>query len=60
MTSAVVIALSLLGTGTAIAGGGQHGGGSGSPGTPTTVASGLANPRQLSFTPWGDLLVAEA
>ena len=60
VTSAAVIALSLLGTGTASAGGGQHDGGSGSPGTPTTVATGLANPRQLSFTPRGDLLVAEA
>jgi len=57
LTSAAVIGLSLLGTGTAVAG--DHSG-SGSGKDPVTIASGLDNPRQLSFTPSGDLLVAEA
>jgi hypothetical protein len=61
MTSAAVIGLSLVGALPADAGGGHNGGGSGSPpGTKTTIATGLDNPRQLSFAPWGDLLVAEA
>ncbi len=61
LTSAAVIGLSLVGTLPAGAGGGHNGGGSGSPsGTQTTIATGLDNPRQLSFTPRGDLLVAEA
>ena len=61
LTSAAVIGLSLLGALPAGAGGGHHGGDPGSPpGTQTTIATGLDNPRQLSFTPWGELLVAEA
>ena len=59
LTSAAVIGLSLVGAGPAAAGD-QYGSGSGSPPDPTTIASGLDNPRQLSFTPSGDLLVAEA
>lgn len=59
LTSAAVIGLSLIGTGTALAGGG-HGGSGSPPGTTTAIASGLDNPRQLSFTPAGDLLVAES
>lgn len=59
LTSAAVIGLSLVGAGTAVAGGGHAGGGS-PPGTTTVIATGLDNPRQLSFTPTGDLLVAEA
>ena len=60
LTSAAVIGLSLVGAGPAAAGD-EHGSGSGStPGPPTTIARGLDNPRQLSFTPSGDLLVAEA
>jgi hypothetical protein len=57
LTSAVVIGLSLVGAGPAHAGG-RHG--DPAPGTTTTIAAGLNNPRQLSFTPSGDLLVAEA
>jgi hypothetical protein len=57
LTSAAVIGLSLLGAAPAVAGGHT---GSGSGTDPVTIASGLDNPRQLSFTPWGDLLVAEA
>jgi hypothetical protein len=53
-----VIGLSLVGAGPAAAGD-QYGSGS-APGTPPTIATGLNNPRQLSFTPSGDLLVAEA
>lgn len=61
LTSAAVIGLSVLGTGTASAGGGGHGGGgSGGSGDPTVIAKELNNPRQLSFTPSGDLLIAEA
>lgn len=61
LTSAAVIGLSLVGTGTAVAGGGGGHGGSGAPpGPPPVVATDLDNPRQLSFTPNGDLLVAEA
>lgn len=57
LTSAAVIGLSLVGALPADAGGG-HGGDSS--GGPTTIASGLDNPRQLSFTSSGELLVAEA
>jgi len=56
LTAAAVIGLSLVGAGPAAAGGGHHGGGSSSP----IVAAGLNNPRQLSFTRSGELLVAEA
>lgn len=59
LTAAAVIGLSLVGTGTANAGGG-HGGSGLPPGTTTVIATKLDNPRQLSFTPTGDLLVAEA
>ena len=57
LTAAAVIGLSLVGAGPAAAGGGHHGGGSSDP---VVVAKGLNNPRQLSFTPSGELLVAEA
>src|SRR6478752_6516047 len=60
VTSAAVIGLSLVGALPADAGGGHGGGSDSPPGTQTTIASRLDNPRQLSFTPWGDLLVAEA
>src|SRR6478609_3811413 len=58
LTSAAVIGLSVVGAGPAFAG--DHSGPGPNPGTPTTIATGLNNPRQLSFTPSGDLLVAEA
>ena len=57
LTTAAVIGLALVGAGPAAAGD-RHGGSA--PGTQTTIATGLNNPRQLSFTPSGDLLVAEA
>ncbi len=57
LTTAAVIGLALVGAGPAAAGD-RHGGNA--PGTQTTIATGLNNPRQLSFTPSGDLLVAEA
>lgn len=60
LTSAAVIGLSLVGSGPSLAGGGGHGGSGSPPGTITTIADELNNPRQLSFTPRGDLLVAEA
>lgn len=60
LTSAAVIGLSLVGAGPALAGGGGNGGSGSPPGTITQIATGLDNPRQLSFTPTGDLLVAEA
>ncbi len=53
LASAAVIGLGLVGSTPALAGG-NHGGG-----TPKVVATGLDNPRQLSFTSSGDLLVAE-
>ncbi len=56
-TSAAVIGLCLAGAPPASAGGGHGGGGSNDP---KVVASGLDNPRQLSFTSSGNLLVAEA
>ena len=56
-TSAAVIGLCLIGAPPASAGGGHGGGGSNDP---KVVASGLDNPRQLSFTSSGNLLVAEA
>ena len=56
-TSAAVIGLCLIGAPPASAGGGHGGGGSNHP---KVVASGLDNPRQLSFTSAGNLLVAEA
>ena len=56
-TSAAVIGLCLAGAPPASAGGGHGGGGSNDP---KVVASGLDNPRQLSFTHSGNLLVAEA
>ena len=56
-TSAALVGLCLVGTPPASAGG--HHGGGGSTG-PEVVASRLDNPRQLSFTRSGNLLVAEA
>ena len=56
-TSAAVFGLCLAGAPPASAGGGHGGGG---PNDPKVVASGLDNPRQLSFTSSGNLLVAEA
>ncbi len=54
LTSAAALGLGLIGSVPASAGGHQHGG------PPTVVASGLDNPRQLSFTRSGTLLVAES
>lgn len=54
LTSAAVIGLGLVGSAPALAGGNHSGG------TPKVVARGLDNPRQLSFTKSGDLLVAES
>lgn len=54
LTSAAALGLGLIGSAPAFAGGNHHGG------PPTVVASGLDNPRQLSFTRSGDLLVAES
>lgn len=54
LTSAAALGLGLIGSTPAFAGGNHHGG------PPTVVASGLDNPRQLSFTRSGDLLVAES
>lgn len=54
LTSAAVIGLGLVGSTPALAGGNHSGG------TPKVVATGLDNPRQLSFTRSGDLLVAES
>lgn len=54
LTSAAALGLGLIGSAPAVAGGHQHGG------PPTVVARGLDNPRQLSFTRSGDLLVAES
>ena len=56
LASAAVIGLTLVAPSPASAGG-NHG--SGSTG-PKVIATGLDNPRQLSFTRSGDLLVAEA
>jgi len=56
IAAAAMIGATALGTPPAMAGGGHNGGGS----KPTVVATGLDNPRQLSFTRSGDLLVAEA
>ena len=54
LTSAAVIGLGLVGSTPALAGGNHSGG------NPKVVARGLDNPRQLSFTKSGDLLVAES
>jgi len=54
LTSAAVIGLGLVGSTPALAGGNHSGG------TPKVVARGLDNPRQLSLTKSGDLLVAES
>lgn len=56
LASAAVLGLSLVGSPPASAGG-NHGG---SPKEPKVIASGLDNPRQLSFTKSGALLVAES
>lgn len=56
LAAAAVLGLTLVGSPPAQAGG-DHGGGSKDP---TVIAKGLNNPRQLSFTRSGDLLVAEA
>lgn len=56
LAAAAVVGLSLVGSPPASAGG-DHGGGSKEP---TVIASGLDNPRQLSFAKSGDLLVAES
>ena len=54
LTSAAVIGVGLIGSTPALAGGNHSGG------APKVLARGLDNPRQLSFTKSGDLLVAEA
>lgn len=59
IASSAVLGVALMGAPSAMAGGG-HKGGPGGPKEPVVFATGLDNPRQLSFTPWGDLLVAEA
>ena len=56
---AVLVSGSLIVAGALPATAGGHGDG-GSPSGPTVIASGLNNPRQLSFAPNGDLYVAEA
>ena len=56
LASAAVIGLALVGAPSADAGGRHGAGGS----APKVIARGLDNPRQLSFTASGDLLVAEA
>ena len=56
LASAAVIGLTMVGAPPADAGG-NHGGGSKQP---KVIATGLDNPRQLSFTKSGDLLVAES
>jgi len=53
----VAASLTVAGTLPATAGGHSNGG---QPSEPTVIASGLNNPRQLSFAPNGDLYVAEA
>ena len=55
LASAAVIGLTLVAP--PASAGGNHGGGSSKP---KVIATGLDNPRQLSFTRSGDLLVAEA
>lgn len=57
LAAAAVMGLALVGSPPADAGGTHGGGGSHAP---KVVATGLDNPRQLSFTSHGDLLVAEA
>ena len=57
LAASAVLGLTVLAAPSAQAGG-DHGGGG--PGEPKVIASGLDNPRQLSFTRSGDLLVAEA
>lgn len=59
IASSAVMGVALIGVPTATAGGG-HKGGSGGSKDPVVVASGLDNPRHLSFSRSGDLLVAEA
>jgi hypothetical protein len=56
ITLAAVTSLSIVGAGPALAGSRSDSGA----GEPKVVASGLDNPRQLSFTRSGDLLVAES
>ena len=55
---AALVAGSLIVAGALPASAGGHAGGK--PDGPTVIASGLNNPRQLSFAPNGDLYVAEA